>query len=56
MIQQLELTLVMGASLLSPENGDESNFWNVVISGYLDFRTTDKVQKLSDSEPFNFPD
>jgi hypothetical protein len=40
----------VGVPLSSPEGGKSSSFRNVVFSGYLQFRTMDKVLKPSDSE------
>jgi hypothetical protein len=40
----------LGVSLSLPDDGKRSSFRNVVFSGCLEFRTMDKVYKLSDSE------
>jgi hypothetical protein len=39
----------VGVSLPSREHGNKSSFRNVVLQ-YLEFRTLDNVQELSDSE------
>jgi hypothetical protein len=38
----------VSVSLASLEDGKRSSFRNVVFSTYLEFRTMDKVHKLSD--------
>jgi hypothetical protein len=40
----------VGVSLCSREDGDKSNFQNVLFSSYMDFRAMGKVKSLSDSE------
>jgi hypothetical protein len=40
----------VGVAFPSPEDGNRSSFRNVMFSSYLEFRTTDKVQKPADSE------
>jgi hypothetical protein len=42
----------VGTFVTSPEDGNRSSFWNDVFSNYLEFRTMDKVQKLSSSDCF----
>jgi hypothetical protein len=55
LVQWLTLALFkrsnrFGVALLSPEDGNESTFQNVVFFSYLEFWTMDKVHKSSDSE------
>jgi hypothetical protein len=42
----------VGISLTSPEDGDKSSLRNVVFSSYLEYRKTDRVQKLTHSERY----
>jgi hypothetical protein len=44
---------IVGVSLPSPEHGNRFRFRNGVLSIYLEFRMTVKVQKPNDSERFN---
>jgi hypothetical protein len=53
--QWLRLARFKGSSKVDvsfplPEDGNRTDFRNVVFSGYIQFRTMDNVQKPSDSE------
>jgi hypothetical protein len=41
-------------SLPSPDDGNRSSFEDILISDYLEFRTTDEVNKPSDPELRNY--
>jgi hypothetical protein len=54
-IQSLQLALSEGSnricvSLPSPEDGNRSGFWGVVVSSHLEYQKMDKVQSPSDTE------